>query len=92
MVQVALNCVFPFACSPKNKYLRITKDENFSSEQHFLSNAPALAESACSYDLDQVDEVWLKLVNSERLLSGVPAISEGQFERVIEELEVSRGL
>ncbi|CAD7083396.1 unnamed protein product [Hermetia illucens] len=73
---------------PKNKYLRITKDENFSSEQHFLSNAPALAESACSYDLDQVDEVWLKLVNSERLLSGVPAISEGQFERVIEELEV----
>lgn len=78
-----------FLCfRPKSKYVRITKDEQFSSELHSLSNAPTLAESACSYDLDQIDEVWLKLLNNERALCGTSPISDGQFERVIEELEV----
>ncbi|KAG4067456.1 hypothetical protein HA402_009693 [Bradysia odoriphaga] len=73
---------------PKNKFIRITKDENFSSEQHYLSNTPAMAEAACAYDLDQFDDTWLKIINGERALAGAPSITEDQFERVIEELEV----
>lgn len=48
-----------------------------------------MAEAACSYDLDQVDETWLNILNGERAMSGTPAVTEEQFERVIEELEVS---
>lgn len=49
----------------------------------------ALAENSCAYDIDQVDESWLKLYNADRAQYGAPfAISETQFERVIEELEV----
>lgn len=76
---------------PKNKYIRITKDESFSSELHYLSNAPAMADAACSYDLDQCDEAWLKLTNGERVQCGLPPVTEEQFERVVEELEVSKG-
>lgn len=74
---------------PKNKYIRITKDDSFSSDQHYLSNTPALSEAACSYDLDQCDEAWLKVLNGERALSGLVTVTEEQFERVVEELEVS---
>lgn len=49
----------------------------------------ALAEDSCAYDIDQVDESWLKLYNVERARFGAFAINETQFERVIEELEVS---
>ncbi|XP_063698837.1 PHD finger protein rhinoceros [Culicoides brevitarsis] len=73
---------------PKNKYIRITKDESFSHEQHYLSHTPAMAESVCAYDLDQCDEAWLKICNGERALSGLSPISDTQFERVVEELEV----
>uniref|UniRef100_A0A336MGX5 PHD finger protein rhinoceros n=1 Tax=Culicoides sonorensis TaxID=179676 RepID=A0A336MGX5_CULSO len=73
---------------PKNKYIRITKDESFSHEQHYLSHTPAMADSVCAYDLDQCDEAWLKICNGERALAGLPPISDSQFERVVEELEV----
>lgn len=47
-----------------------------------------MAESVCAYDLDQCDEAWLKICNGERALAGLPPISDTQFERVVEELEV----
>lgn len=75
--------------SPKNKYIRITKDENFSHDKNYLSNTPAMADSVCSYDLDQLDEAWLKEFNGERSMCGLPPVNEEQFERIIEELEVT---
>lgn len=78
-----------FLHRPKNKFIRITKDESFSSELHYLSNTPAMAKAACSYDLDQVDEAWLNILNGERTMAGMSAVTEEQFERVVEELEVS---
>lgn len=77
-----------FNCSPKNKYIRITKDENFSHDKNYLSSTPAMADSVCSYDLDQLDEAWLKEFNGERSMCGLPPVNEEQFERIIEELEV----
>lgn len=77
-----------FAFSPKNKYIRITKDENFSHDKNYLSNTPAMAESVCSYDLDQLDEAWLNEFNGERSRCGLPPVNEEQFERIVEELEV----
>lgn len=82
------NLFFFIYFSPKNKFIRITKDESFSSEQHYLSNTPAMAEAACSYDLDQVDDAWLNILNGERAMAGLPSVSDEQFERVVEELEV----
>lgn len=79
-----------FTFSPKNKYIRITKDENFSHDKNYLSNTPAMADSVCSYDLDQLDEAWLKEFNGERGMCGLPPVNEEQFERIIEELEVRR--
>lgn len=66
----------------------MAKDDNFSSEQHYLSETPGLAETACAYDLDQCDDEWLKIINNERIMSGMSLIQAEQFERVIEELEV----
>lgn len=74
--------------SPKNRFLRITKDDTYSPDLHCLTNVVALAENTCAYDIDQVDEAWLKLYNFDRFHYGAFAISETQFERVIEELEV----
>lgn len=48
-----------------------------------------MADSVCSYDLDQLDEAWLKEFNGERAMCGLPPVNEEQFERIIEELEVS---
>lgn len=73
---------------PKNKYIRITKDENFTHDQHYLSNTPAIAENVCYYDLDQCDAAWLRVVNGERNLAGLVPVTDEQFERVVEELEV----
>ncbi|XP_018327190.1 PHD finger protein rhinoceros-like [Agrilus planipennis] len=72
---------------PKNKYIRITKDENFKVDEHVLSNAPAKAEAACCYDLDECDVAWLKILNNERAAAGLNRITEEQLERVIERLE-----
>ncbi|KAK9751351.1 Enhancer of polycomb-like [Popillia japonica] len=73
---------------PKTRYIRITKDDRFKSDEHLLSNAPALGEAACSYDLDECDVAWLKLVNEERLCMGMNPITEDQLERVLERLEI----
>lgn len=47
-----------------------------------------MADSVCSYDLDQLDEAWLKEFNGERSMCDLPPVNEEQFERIIEELEV----
>lgn len=88
-VRIGSNPSIPPLYSPKHKFIRITKDDSFSADLHYLSNTPAKAEAACAYDLDQCDEAWLRVVNGERALSGASPVSEEQFERVIEELEVS---
>jgi len=77
-----------FAYSPKNRYLRITKDEHYSQDQHYLTNVVALAENTCAYDIDPIDEAWLQLYNGDRAQCGAFPINATQFERVIEELEV----
>lgn len=48
-----------------------------------------MAKASCSYDLDPVDEAWLNILNGERTMTGNLAVTEEQFERVIEELEVT---
>jgi len=48
-----------------------------------------MADSVCSYDLDQLDEAWLKEFNGERSMCGLSPVNEEQFERIIEELEVN---
>lgn len=48
-----------------------------------------MADSVCSYDLDQLDEAWLKEFNGERGMCGLPPVNEEQFERIVEELEVN---
>lgn len=48
-----------------------------------------MAEAACSYDLDQCDDAWLNILNGERAMAGLTNVSDEQFERVVEELEVS---
>jgi len=73
---------------PKHKYIRITKDEHFKTEEHHLSLLPLKAEKSCSYDMDDVDTAWLKLCNGERSLGGLPKIKDDQFEHVMEELEM----
>lgn len=48
-----------------------------------------MADAACAYDLDQIDEAWLNILNGERAMTGLTGVTDEQFERVIEELEVS---
>ncbi|KAK5642778.1 hypothetical protein RI129_008945 [Pyrocoelia pectoralis] len=74
---------------PKNKYIRITKDEHFNVDDHVLSTAAAKSEAACSYDLDECDVAWLKLLNGERAALGLDHVTEEQLERVIERLEIN---
>ena len=50
------------------KYLRISKDDYFNPEEHYLSSTPARAEKACAYDLDDTDIAWLEVLNGERAL------------------------
>lgn len=47
-----------------------------------------MAKASCAYDLDPVDEAWLNILNGERTMAGNSAVTEEQFERVMEELEV----
>lgn len=58
-------------------------------DEHVFSTAPAKAEAACSYDLDECDMSWMKVLNSERATAGLGSINEDQLERVIERLEVN---
>ncbi|XP_023938670.1 PHD finger protein rhinoceros [Bicyclus anynana] len=73
---------------PKDKYIHLTRDVHYQSDQHLLSSTPAKAEAACTYDLDTTDTAWLKLLNAERARAGAPSVTEDQLEKVIEELEV----
>ncbi|XP_047543513.1 PHD finger protein rhinoceros [Vanessa atalanta] len=73
---------------PTDKYIHLTQDAQYQVEVHLLSSTPAQAEAACSYDLDATDTAWLKLLNAERARAGATSVSEDQFEKVIEELEV----
>lgn len=75
-------------CRPKDKYIHLSRDAHYKSDQHFLSSTPARAEASCAYDLDATDTAWLKLLNAERARAGAPSVTEDQLERVIEELEV----
>ncbi|XP_014484114.1 PREDICTED: PHD finger protein rhinoceros [Dinoponera quadriceps] len=70
------------------KFIRITRDDYFNSEDHHLSTTPARAEKACAYDLDDADIAWLDIFNGERAQAGQLPITESQLERVMEELEV----
>lgn len=56
---------------PKHKYIRITKDDHFKTEEYQLSLLPLKAEKSCSYDMDDVDTAWLKVCNGERSLGGI---------------------
>lgn len=49
-----------------------------------------MAAASCSYDLDQCDDAWLNILNGERAMAGLTNVSDEQFERVVEELEVSQ--
>ncbi|KAK3921120.1 PHD finger protein rhinoceros [Frankliniella fusca] len=73
---------------PKNKYIAICKDDSFDCETHILSDTPAKAEKACSYDLDDTDAAWLQIFNGERAAMGLVPVKEDQLERVMEELEM----
>ncbi|CAH1647426.1 unnamed protein product [Spodoptera littoralis] len=72
---------------PKDKYIHLSRDDHYHSDKHILSQTPARAEAACSYDLDAADTAWLKLLNAERARAGAPPVTEDQLEKVIEELE-----
>jgi len=48
------------------KFVRISRDDYFNSEDHHLSTTPAKAEKACAYDLDDADIAWLEIFNGER--------------------------
>lgn len=56
---------------PKSKYFAICKDDSFDPETHILSDTPAKAEKACSYDLDDTDAAWLQILNGERAAMGM---------------------
>ncbi|XP_077302362.1 PHD finger protein rhinoceros [Arctopsyche grandis] len=73
---------------PKMKYIRLTRDNNFTASEHHLSSAVARAEAACAYDMDACDAAWLRALNGERAKAGVQPLHEEQLERVIEELEI----
>lgn len=84
--------VFEKIHRPKDKYIHLSRDANYQTEKHHLSATPALAEAACSYDLDATDTAWLKLLNAERARAGACAVTEDQLEKVIEDLEVRQNL
>lgn len=65
------NITFVLIDRPKNKYIRITKDEHFRVEEHYLSNVGIQSEKCCAYDLEDVDVVWLSILNGERALMGI---------------------
>uniref|UniRef100_H2YM57 PHD-type domain-containing protein n=1 Tax=Ciona savignyi TaxID=51511 RepID=H2YM57_CIOSA len=46
-----------------------------------------LADSMCRYDLDEMDVAWLKIINRERKMMGLPFLDEFSMEQIMEELE-----
>lgn len=57
---------FCIVCFRPKKFIRISRDDYFNSEDHHISTTPARAEKACAYDLDDTDIAWLEVFNGER--------------------------
>lgn len=72
---------------PPNKFLRCSHDEFFSNELHILTNVSALAEKTCRYDLDSLDQHWLKVFNEERKSYGLEPLPELTMEIILEDFE-----
>lgn len=73
---------------PRDKYIHLARDAHYQPDKHVVSSGPARAEASCSYDMDATDTAWLRLLNAERARAGASPVTEDQFEKVIEELEV----
>lgn len=78
----------PFFHRPRDKYIHLARDAHYQPDKHVVSSTPARAEASCSYDMDATDTAWLRLLNAERARAGASPVTEDQFEKVIEELEV----
>uniref|UniRef100_A0A131YJ77 PHD finger protein rhinoceros n=1 Tax=Rhipicephalus appendiculatus TaxID=34631 RepID=A0A131YJ77_RHIAP len=72
---------------PPNKYLRLSHDEFFSNDLHVLTNVSALAEKTCRYDLDCLDQQWLRVFNEERKSLGLEPLPELTMEMILEDFE-----
>lgn len=72
---------------PPNKFLRCSHDEFFSNELHILTNVSTLAEKTCRYDLDSLDQHWLKVFNEERKSYGLEPLAELTMEIILEDFE-----
>ncbi|XP_037285966.2 uncharacterized protein LOC119178825 [Rhipicephalus microplus] len=72
---------------PPNKYLRLSHDEFFSNDLHVLTNVSALAEKTCRYDLDCLDQHWLRIFNEERKSLGLEPLPELAMEMILEDFE-----
>lgn len=60
---------------PKNKFVRVTHDDFYSTEIHQLTSAPARSQQTCAYDMDDVDLAWLNRVNAQRNAIGLSGAS-----------------
>ncbi|XP_022084537.1 protein Jade-3-like [Acanthaster planci] len=58
-----------------------------SEQEEYAAALLKKLESVCQYDLDEVDEQWLDIVNQEREDMNDPPIDEFTMERIIEECE-----
>lgn len=77
-----------FYYRPRDKYIHLARDAHYQPDKHVVSSTPVRAEASCSYDMDATDTAWLRLLNAERARAGSSPVTENQFEKVIEELEV----
>ncbi|CAG0920592.1 unnamed protein product [Notodromas monacha] len=74
---------------PKNRYIHLRDDDQFSPSRHYLSKAAVKANKVCKYDLDEIDLQWISLLNRKIEIYGLSPVSESKLERVIEALEIS---
>ncbi|XP_077518959.1 PHD finger protein rhinoceros isoform X2 [Amblyomma americanum] len=72
---------------PLNKFLRLSHDEFFSNDLHVLTNVSTLAEKTCRYDLDSLDQNWLRVFNEERKSHGLEPLLELTMEMILEDFE-----
>uniref|UniRef100_A0A1E1XB81 PHD finger protein rhinoceros n=1 Tax=Amblyomma aureolatum TaxID=187763 RepID=A0A1E1XB81_9ACAR len=72
---------------PPNKFLRLSHDEFFSNDLHVLTNVSTLAEKPCRYDLDSLDQNWLRVFNEERKSHGLEPLPELTLEMMLEDFE-----
>ncbi|CAN8006366.1 unnamed protein product [Ixodes hexagonus] len=72
---------------PPKRFLRCTHDEFFSNNLHVLTNVSVQAEKTCRYDLDAVDQHWLRVFNDERKAYGLEPLSELAMETLMEDFE-----